>query len=224
MVRATGGPTGFHTVHWMLDRGLISLSDDLDALIFRHATDPDGVRAFIARSGRAIAPKRVADGAIRIGPADDVRATLQRLLRAACKATADPPQAHRTAAEGRSALETAAQLQQEQPASSDSRRCCLRHRVTVRRWVLTPCLPRNEFGIHCAVIPASRSPRAVGRDSADRHRATERASLQDHQDRLILISESAIIRGQPYPSPGFSARPRTGGQLGWSSPGLCMTS
>ncbi|GAB4065560.1 HNH endonuclease [Ancylobacter sonchi] len=46
------------TAHWMFDRGLISLSDDLDVLISRHANDPDGVRAFINRSGRAIAPQR----------------------------------------------------------------------------------------------------------------------------------------------------------------------
>lgn len=42
----------------MFDRGLISLSDDLEILISRHANDLDGVRAFINRSGRAIAPSR----------------------------------------------------------------------------------------------------------------------------------------------------------------------
>jgi putative restriction endonuclease len=47
------------TAHWMFDRGLISLSDDLDILISRHTNDPDGVRAFLNRSGRAIAPQRV---------------------------------------------------------------------------------------------------------------------------------------------------------------------
>ncbi|MBS7589797.1 HNH endonuclease [Ancylobacter defluvii] len=46
------------TAHWMFDRGMISLTDDLDVLISRHANDPDGVRAFINRSGRAIAPQR----------------------------------------------------------------------------------------------------------------------------------------------------------------------
>jgi putative restriction endonuclease len=46
------------TAHWMFDRGLISLSDNLDVLISRHANDPDGVRAFINRSGRSIAPQR----------------------------------------------------------------------------------------------------------------------------------------------------------------------
>lgn len=46
------------TAHWMFDRGLISLSDDLVVLISRHANDPDGVRAFINRSGRALAPQQ----------------------------------------------------------------------------------------------------------------------------------------------------------------------
>ncbi|MCA0317269.1 MAG: HNH endonuclease [Proteobacteria bacterium] len=46
------------TAHWMFDRGLISLSDDLDILISRHANDVDGIRAFINGSGRAFAPAR----------------------------------------------------------------------------------------------------------------------------------------------------------------------
>jgi putative restriction endonuclease len=46
------------TPHWMFDRGLISLSDDLEILISRHANDPDGVRAFVNKSGRAIVPQR----------------------------------------------------------------------------------------------------------------------------------------------------------------------
>lgn len=47
------------TAHWMFDRGLISLSDDLDILISRHVNDPDSVRAFVNRSGRAIAPQKM---------------------------------------------------------------------------------------------------------------------------------------------------------------------
>ncbi len=47
------------TAHWMFDRGLISLSDDLDILISRQANDPDGVRAFINRNGRATAPQKM---------------------------------------------------------------------------------------------------------------------------------------------------------------------
>lgn len=44
------------TAHWMFDRGLISLGDDLQILVSRQANDPDGVRAFINRSGFAIPP------------------------------------------------------------------------------------------------------------------------------------------------------------------------
>ncbi|MGO4673716.1 HNH endonuclease [Bosea sp. 2YAB26] len=46
------------TAHWMFDRGLISLSDDLDILVSRHANDVEGIRAFVNRSGRAFAPAR----------------------------------------------------------------------------------------------------------------------------------------------------------------------
>jgi putative restriction endonuclease len=46
------------TAHWMFDRGLISLSDDLQVLISRQANDPSAVRALINPSGRAIAPSR----------------------------------------------------------------------------------------------------------------------------------------------------------------------
>lgn len=45
------------TAHWMFDRGLISLSDDLEILISRHTNDPDGVRAFINRDSRALPPQ-----------------------------------------------------------------------------------------------------------------------------------------------------------------------
>ena len=44
--------------HWMFDRGLISLSDDLQILISRQANDQDAVRAFIHQSGRAFPPLR----------------------------------------------------------------------------------------------------------------------------------------------------------------------
>ncbi len=49
------------TAHWMFDRGLIGLSDDLEILISRQANDPDGVRAFVNSSGRAIAPSKQSD-------------------------------------------------------------------------------------------------------------------------------------------------------------------
>lgn len=46
------------TAHWMFDRGLISLSDDLEVLVSRHVNDPDSVRAFINKTGRALSPQR----------------------------------------------------------------------------------------------------------------------------------------------------------------------
>jgi len=46
------------TAHWMFDRGLISFSDSMEILISRHVNDPDSVRSFINRSGRAIVPSR----------------------------------------------------------------------------------------------------------------------------------------------------------------------
>ena len=49
------------TVHWMFDRGLIGLSDDLDILVSRQVNDRAGVEALINRTGRALAPLRAAD-------------------------------------------------------------------------------------------------------------------------------------------------------------------
>lgn len=49
------------TVHWMFDRGLISLSDDLDILVSRQVNDPDSVRALINKHGRALAPVRLSN-------------------------------------------------------------------------------------------------------------------------------------------------------------------
>ncbi|MDO8878561.1 MAG: HNH endonuclease [Pseudolabrys sp.] len=46
------------TAHWMFDRGLISLADDLKILVSRQVNDPDAVRAFINQSGQAYAPLR----------------------------------------------------------------------------------------------------------------------------------------------------------------------
>jgi putative restriction endonuclease len=42
------------TAHWMFDRGLITLSDDLEILISRQVNDQDSVRAFINASGHAL--------------------------------------------------------------------------------------------------------------------------------------------------------------------------
>lgn len=49
------------TVHWMFDRGLISLADDLEILISRQTNDPEAVRSIINKSGRALAPRRISD-------------------------------------------------------------------------------------------------------------------------------------------------------------------
>lgn len=46
------------TAHWMFDRGLISLSDDLEILISRQVNDLDSVQGFINRTGRALTPRR----------------------------------------------------------------------------------------------------------------------------------------------------------------------
>lgn len=49
------------TVHWMFDRGLISLTDDLEIMISRQANDADSINGLINRSGRANMPIRMAD-------------------------------------------------------------------------------------------------------------------------------------------------------------------
>lgn len=46
------------TAHWMFDRGLISLSDDLKILISRQVNDLDAVRTFVNQSGYAFPPAR----------------------------------------------------------------------------------------------------------------------------------------------------------------------
>jgi len=47
--------------HWMFDRGLISLSDDLEILISRQMNDAESVRGFINKSGVANLPVRKGD-------------------------------------------------------------------------------------------------------------------------------------------------------------------
>jgi putative restriction endonuclease len=49
------------TAHWMFDRGLISLADDLEILVSRQTNDPEGIRSIINKSGRASEPKRLSD-------------------------------------------------------------------------------------------------------------------------------------------------------------------
>jgi putative restriction endonuclease len=49
------------TAHWMFDRGLIALSDDLEILISRKVNDVDSITSFINKNGRANAPDRKSD-------------------------------------------------------------------------------------------------------------------------------------------------------------------
>jgi len=49
------------TVHWMFDRGLITLADDMTIIVSRQVNDPAGVRSIINKSGRAWLPARVSD-------------------------------------------------------------------------------------------------------------------------------------------------------------------
>jgi putative restriction endonuclease len=49
------------TAHWMFDRGLISLADDLEILISRQTNDSEGIRSIINKSGRAFTPVRLSD-------------------------------------------------------------------------------------------------------------------------------------------------------------------
>jgi len=49
------------TAHWMFDRGMISLSDDLEILISRQINDIDSVQSFINKNGHATPPIRAAD-------------------------------------------------------------------------------------------------------------------------------------------------------------------
>ncbi len=44
------------TAHWIFDRGLIGLSDDLEVLVSRHANDRDSIQGLINKTGRAIVP------------------------------------------------------------------------------------------------------------------------------------------------------------------------
>jgi putative restriction endonuclease len=44
------------TAHWMFDRGLIGIEDDLSIVISRHVNDRDGAEGLINRSGKLIGP------------------------------------------------------------------------------------------------------------------------------------------------------------------------
>ena len=49
------------TAHWMFDRGLFSITDDLRILVSRQTNDPDGARALVNPSGVLIAPNRASE-------------------------------------------------------------------------------------------------------------------------------------------------------------------
>jgi putative restriction endonuclease len=49
------------TAHWMFDRGLIGLADDLEILISRQVNDLDGLLAVINKDRRARPPRRPSD-------------------------------------------------------------------------------------------------------------------------------------------------------------------
>ncbi|MBB3978438.1 putative restriction endonuclease [Rhizobium azooxidifex] len=46
------------TAHWMFDRGLISLSDELNILVSRQVNDPESIWGLINKTGMAIVPSR----------------------------------------------------------------------------------------------------------------------------------------------------------------------
>ena len=49
------------TAHWMFDRGLVGLADDLTILVSRQTNDPDTVRSMINETGQLIAPDRTSE-------------------------------------------------------------------------------------------------------------------------------------------------------------------
>ena len=49
------------TAHWMFDRGMVGLSDDLTIFVSRYSNDLDAVKGMINASGRLLAPERPAN-------------------------------------------------------------------------------------------------------------------------------------------------------------------
>lgn len=49
------------TVHWMFDRGLITLADDLEIVISRQVNDRQGLESLINKTGRLIGPRELRD-------------------------------------------------------------------------------------------------------------------------------------------------------------------
>ena len=53
---AANGLALSRTVHWMFDRGLLSLADSGEIMVSRHINDVDSMRAMLNRDGRALLP------------------------------------------------------------------------------------------------------------------------------------------------------------------------
>lgn len=49
------------TAHWMFDRGLVGLADDLSILVSRQTNDPEGIASMINSSGNLLAPTRISE-------------------------------------------------------------------------------------------------------------------------------------------------------------------
>jgi len=49
------------TMHWMFDRGMIGLEDDLRILVSRQVNDPDSVRTIVNKNGYAMLPRRASE-------------------------------------------------------------------------------------------------------------------------------------------------------------------
>lgn len=49
------------TAHWMFDRGLVSLSDELTVLVSRQSNDIETIRSMINDSGKLLVPERLAN-------------------------------------------------------------------------------------------------------------------------------------------------------------------
>lgn len=49
------------TMHWMFDRGLVSIADDRRILVSRQVNDPGAIHAMLNKSGRIFLPERVPD-------------------------------------------------------------------------------------------------------------------------------------------------------------------
>lgn len=49
------------TVHWMFDRGLLGLGDDLTIMVSRQSNDPDAIRSMINKDGVLLKPQRLSE-------------------------------------------------------------------------------------------------------------------------------------------------------------------